>query len=58
MLSSFDYQYSHAPRDAGGLRSERGELLDRVRITGEHTYYGYVQGYAIFLMTGNKEKPL
>ena len=57
-LSSFDNQYAHAPRDAGGPRSERGELLDRVRIAGEHTCFGYFQGFAVFLMTRNKKKTI
>jgi hypothetical protein len=57
-LSSFDYQYAQAPRDVGGPRSERGELLDRVRIAGEHTCYGYFQGFAVYLMTRSTEKTI
>ncbi len=57
-LSSFDSQYARAARDAGGPRSERGELLDRVRIAGERTCYGDFQGFAIYLMTRNKENTI
>ncbi len=57
-LSSFDIQNALAPRDAEGPRSERGELLDRARIAGEHTCYGYFQGFAVYLMTRSTEKEI
>ena len=57
-LSSFDSQYARAARDAGEPRSGRGELLDRARIAGEHTCYGYFQGFAVYLMTRSTEKEI
>lgn len=54
-LSGFDYQYSSAPRDAGGPRSERGAVSDRVRIAGEHTCKGCFQGFSVYLKISKEE---